>query len=126
MLSEIALLTDAAEPGREDSIGDGGRVVLSTIHQAKGLEWRVVFIIWLVDGRMPSARALPEEGGEEEERRLFYVAMTRAKDELYMTCPTISTSRDGYGMTHTPSRFLTELDTDTYEQYGSALDAWEF
>lgn len=126
MLSEIALLTDAAEPGREDSIGDGRRVVLSTIHQAKGLEWRVVFIIWLVDGRMPSARALPEEGGEEEERRLFYVAMTRAKDELYMTCPAVSTSRDGYGMTHTPSRFLTELDADTYEQYGSALEAWEF
>ena len=57
------------------------------MHQAKGLEWRAVFVVWLADGRFPSAPALRIRDGEEEERRLFYVAVTRARDELYLLLP---------------------------------------
>ncbi len=63
------------------------RVVLSTIHQAKGLEWKIVFLINLCSGAFPSERALKEPQGIEEERRLFYVAITRAKQQLYLTYP---------------------------------------
>ena len=57
-------------------------VVLSSIHQAMGLEWQVVLMLWCAEGMLPLARALKEPDGEEEERRLFYVAVTRAKDQL--------------------------------------------
>lgn len=124
MLGEIALLTETPETDVEDVRSSAERVVLSTIHQSKGLEWRVVFLVWLVDGKMPSARSLPEAGGEEEERRLFYVAITRTKDELYLMYPAVSTARDNYGTANTPSRFLSELDTDTYELYGSTFETW--
>jgi DNA helicase-2/ATP-dependent DNA helicase PcrA len=120
-LSGLALLTDAVEPGAQGTFPEDERVVLSTIHQAKGLEWKVVFLVWLVDGKMPSARSLLEPGGEEEERRLFYVALTRAKDELYLVYPTVSTSRDNYGMGNSPSRFIMELDQDTYEHHGTSV-----
>ena len=59
-------------------------LVLSSIHQAKGLEWSKVFVIRLVEDGFPNARALNEPGGEEEERRIFYVAITRAMDELFL------------------------------------------
>ncbi len=92
-------------------------LVLSTIHQAKGLEWSRVFIPRLVEDGFPGARALGEAGGEEEERRVFYVAVTRAMDELYLTYP-LTIPRGGRGPTllTRPSRFLAEIDAELYEQ----------
>ena len=86
-LAEITL-----EPPEESVTGvevpdqDDERLVLSTIHSAKGLEWRCVFVIWLVEGRFPSSYASTDEDLEEE-RRLLYVAVTRAKQYLYLTFP---------------------------------------
>ncbi len=71
---------DTAQPNEE-------RIVLSTIHQAKGLEWDAVFIIHLADTAFPNRRAMAEEGGMEEERRLFYVAVTRARQRLMLSYP---------------------------------------
>ncbi len=79
----------------EYSEGDSEHVVLSTVHQAKGLEWNTVFIVCLNDGKFPSSRSL-ESDQEEEERRLFYVAVTRAKDNLYLCFPV--TSEEWYGI----------------------------
>jgi DNA helicase-2/ATP-dependent DNA helicase PcrA len=66
---------------------DDERLILSTIHSAKGLEWKCVFVIWLVDGRFPSAYSFSDDEGLEEERRLLYVAVTRAKHHLFLTYP---------------------------------------
>jgi DNA helicase-2/ATP-dependent DNA helicase PcrA len=85
------------------------------VHQAKGLEWRAVFGLWLVDGKLPDLRALKEPDGEEEERRLFYVLCTRAKDRLFLVHPVVGLER-GLGVTQRASRFLTELDPKTYEE----------
>jgi DNA helicase-2/ATP-dependent DNA helicase PcrA len=87
--------------------GDREKIVLSTIHQAKGLEWRAVFIINLTDNTLPHRRAILEDGGEEEERRLFYVAITRAKDHLYLTYP-ITGGRDSVYL-ESPSRFINDI-----------------
>src|SRR5262249_17579749 len=91
-------------------------LVLSTIHQAKGLEWSRVFVPRLVDDGFPNYRALNEPGGEDEERRIFYVAVTRAMDELTLTYPLMIT-RGGRGPNTlaVPTRFLSELDPDLYE-----------
>lgn len=93
---------------RAASSAGGERIVLSTIHQAKGLEWDSVFVINLVDGGFPNQRALTEDGGMEEERRLFYVAVTRAKRNLFLTYP--ETARMGGLAWNTPSMFLSEID----------------
>ena len=90
---------------------DVEKIKLSTIHQAKGLEFDVVFVIMLCDGLFPSARSAGKRDGEEEERRLFYVSITRAKNELYLTYPLI---RGGFGNSgndtfQSPSRFLSEI-----------------
>ena len=66
------------------------------MHQAKGLEFHTVFVIWLTDGMFPSSRSLDTRDALEEERRLFYVAITRARDELYLTYPHMRLS-GGYG-----------------------------
>jgi DNA helicase-2/ATP-dependent DNA helicase PcrA len=116
-LTQLALQTtieaDDAEPGpRDDEI-----VRLSTIHQAKGLEFDVVFIIMLCDGLFPSARSLDCPESEEEERRLFYVAITRARDELHLSYPLIrAMGPGGYAMQH-PSRFLSELPPELLEEW---------
>ncbi len=101
--------------GSDDNLVEG-TLVLSTIHQAKGLEWSHVYIPRLIEDGFPSARALAEIGGEEEERRVFYVAVTRAMDELTLVYP-LSVSRGGRGPTvlTTPSRFLTEIEAELYE-----------
>jgi DNA helicase-2/ATP-dependent DNA helicase PcrA len=92
-------------------------LVLSTIHQAKGLEWSRVFVPRLVDESFPSARSLGEAGGEDEERRIFYVAVTRAMDELYLTYPlTLPRGPKGPTQVTRPSRFITEVDESLYEQ----------
>jgi DNA helicase II / ATP-dependent DNA helicase PcrA len=159
-LNEVALSNpmageDTAVVGPEDE-----KIVLTSVHQAKGLEWRIVFVIWLADGRFPSQRALRVPGGivrvdrkqlhpafevpllsgatavsavesddappqieeiiipgEEEERRLFYVAVTRAKQELYLVFPVMARDRGGMDVLMEPSRFVRELPGDTYEKW---------
>ncbi len=86
-------------------------LTLSSVHQAKGLEWRVVFIIWLAADRFPSARA----EDMEEERRLFYVAVTRAKDLLFLTHPEIARDRYRVDVVLDPSPFLAEVPADLLE-----------
>jgi len=154
-LDEVALANpitgeDVAVVGPEDE-----KIVLSSVHQAKGLEWRVVFVIWLADGRFPSQRALRVPGGiirvdpsrvhealpllegtisdapvvdeqgtrelvipgEEEERRLFYVAVTRAQQELYLVFPVMARDRGGMDILMEPSRFVRELPGELYEKW---------
>jgi len=154
-LEEVALANplageDVAVVGPDDE-----KVVLSSVHQAKGLEWRAVFVIWLADGRFPSQRALRVPGGivrvqpsrvhealpllegaverapvvdddgtreivipgEEEERRLFYVAVTRAKQELYLVFPVMARDRGGMDVLMEPSRFVRELPGDVFEKW---------
>jgi len=166
-LDEVALANpiageDVAVVGPEDE-----KIVLSSVHQAKGLEWRIVFVIWLADGRFPSQRALRVPGGivrvkpkelheafeltdalvrgkadlaieelpaeivddsapteheimipgEEEERRLFYVAVTRARQELYLVFPVMARDRGGLDVLMEPSRFIRELPGDSYEKW---------
>jgi DNA helicase-2/ATP-dependent DNA helicase PcrA len=108
-LAEVSLLSElSAETVSEGGEGDE-KLVLSSIHQAKGLEWRAVFVVWLADGRFPSAQALKDRDGEEEERRLFYVACTRAKDELYLAFPVVAAPRDRERVVMKASRFIEEL-----------------
>ena len=88
-------------------------LILSTVHSAKGLEWNSVFIPHLLDGLFPSARAVGDIEEIEEERRLFYVACTRAKERLYLTMPSHMTSWDAFFTL--PSRFLVEIEKERYE-----------
>lgn len=119
LLAEVALEgTPSGETVVEGALPlEEEKAVLSTIHQAKGLEWAAVFVIGLVDGRMPSARALREAGGEEEERRLFYVAVTRAKDELYLCWPRMQAASSGFPLIVRASRFLSEIPKDAVEDW---------
>jgi DNA helicase-2/ATP-dependent DNA helicase PcrA len=116
-LTQLALLTNVeAEENPRDA---SERLRLSTIHQAKGLEFDVVFVIMLCDGLFPSGRSVETPDGEEEERRLFYVAITRAKNELYLSHPML---RGGFGVSgvdayQSPSRFLAEIP-------GELLNNW--
>jgi len=95
---------------------DEEAVILSTVHQAKGLEWKVVFIIWLAENHFPYYKSTtPEE--IEEERRLFYVAITRAKDKIFLLYPLISGS-DPYNFTILkPSPFIEEISPSSYEEW---------
>lgn len=88
-------------------------IVLSTIHSAKGLEWYAVFVIHLLDGLFPSNRSLKHIEEIEEERRLFYVACTRAKEQIYLTMPSFVSSYDSFFTL--PSRFIIELDKDKFD-----------
>ncbi|MBI5654743.1 UvrD-helicase domain-containing protein [Candidatus Uhrbacteria bacterium] len=106
-LSDIALY-DEVVAGREKSgKRDDERLILSTIHQAKGLEWDTVFIIHLADSAFPNRRAMSEEGGLEEERRLFYVAVTRARSRLFLAYP-LTSGFDTLTLNQ-PSLFIEEL-----------------
>ena len=124
-LSELSLLTNMTEENDTYSSGENNdRILLSSIHQAKGLEWSTVFIIWCSEGMIPLTRALKEAGGEDEERRLFYVAITRAKDQLYFCRPLIDYTR-GMGSTMLPpSRFLQELAPAHLESTELPFDQW--
>ncbi len=108
-LNELALLTNMAKEEIAGEENDEDKVALSTIHQAKGLEWSYVFLIWCADGMIPLQRALKEESGEEEERRLFYVAVTRAKDQLYLCYPALDYTRSSGVLNLAPSRFIREI-----------------
>ncbi|MFN0122580.1 MAG: ATP-dependent helicase, partial [Blastocatellia bacterium] len=116
-LGELALINTErfSPPGAttgEDVVMGGEAdecLTLSSVHQAKGLEWKAVFVLWVADGRFPSARSLRDAEGEEEERRLFYVALTRAQDELYLIYPLIDSERGRQTVIQRPSRFVIEV-----------------
>jgi len=116
-LSQLALISNVdAEPAPAQS-GEKEAVNLSTVHQAKGLEFHTIFVIWLTDGMFPSSRSLDRREALEEERRLFYVAITRAKDELYLTYPHMRLA-GGYGdIFQRPSRFLKEIPNQLVEDW---------
>ncbi len=112
-LTELSLLGQIESEEAEDAQQE--RIRLSTIHQAKGLEWQAVFVIYMVDGRFPSARSMKNDEDMEEERRLFYVATTRAKNQLYLTYVLFSESYYQGPYFHKPSVFLKELDSKHYD-----------
>jgi DNA helicase II / ATP-dependent DNA helicase PcrA len=122
-LAELALLSterygSAQTPVGEDVVmgaEEDELLTLSSIHQAKGLEWRALFLIWAADGKFPSPRALRDTEGEEEERRLWYVALTRARDQLYISYPLMVVDYNKQTLIQRPSRFVTEVPPDFYE-----------
>lgn len=123
-LAQLALLSSVEAEAETRTARDEERLRLSTIHQAKGLEFDVVFVIMLCDGLFPSARSLEDPANEEEERRLFYVAVTRARNELYLSYPLVRTAgAQGGDMLQHPSRFLGELPRDLVEEWELKLPA---
>jgi DNA helicase-2/ATP-dependent DNA helicase PcrA len=116
-LSQLALISNVDAEPAPNQTADKEAVNLSSVHQAKGLEFHTVFIIWLTDGMFPSSRSLNTRDALEEERRLFYVAITRAKDELYLAYPHMRLS-GGYGdVFQRPSRFLKEIPNALVEDW---------
>jgi DNA helicase-2/ATP-dependent DNA helicase PcrA len=117
-LADMALESpEEAGSGGEGAHGETEKLVLSTIHSAKGLEWHAVFIIWLLDGRFPSAYSFDSDEDLEEERRLLYVAATRAKRTLYMIYPTNIYDRALGVVLSRPARFLDEIPKERYENW---------
>ena len=92
------------------------RLILSTIHSAKGLEWHTVFVIWALDGRFPSVHILHKEEELEEELRLMYVAATRAKEKLFFTYPGNVYDRSTGLILNRPSRYLDGITDDILEK----------
>ncbi|HVR44525.1 MAG TPA: ATP-dependent helicase [Thermoanaerobaculia bacterium] len=156
LLEELSLANPIAGEDVAAAGVDDEKVVLSSVHQAKGLEWRAVFVTGLSDGKFPSSRALRVPGGivrvpgteaklpeteeetealmqrpveagepvseivipgEEEERRLFYVAITRAKQELYLVYPVLERDRARMDVLLLPSRFIREIPEDRFEKW---------
>ncbi len=117
-LADIALYDEVISGKSQKSeslkVESQGRVILSTIHQAKGLEWDTVFLIHLAESNFPNRRAMGEEGGIEEERRLFYVAVTRARRNLFLTYP-VTGGFDTLSYNQ-PSLFLEELSPRLVER----------
>ncbi|MHC4989897.1 MAG: ATP-dependent helicase [Planctomycetota bacterium] len=111
-----AFLTDVALTGEfvgetcVDGPDEQRFVTLSTVHQAKGLEWPVVLIPWMADGRFPTDLAMGSTAELEEERRVFHVAVTRARDELYLVVPQVWSTHRGQRTLMKPSRFIEELE----------------
>ncbi|MBZ4421244.1 ATP-dependent helicase [Myxococcus sp. RHSTA-1-4] len=108
-LTEIALVSEFAAEEALGADAPDEYLTLSTVHQAKGLEWRAVFVLWLADGRFPLSLAARSAEEEEEERRLFYVALTRARDELALVYPLTVQPREGDRILLRVSRFIEEL-----------------
>lgn len=122
-LAQLSLMSsvdgDPRKTKEEEQKEKDDSVMLSSIHQAKGLEWKVVFVVWLADGMFPNGRVL-ESGDErafEEERRLFYVAVTRAKDQLYLTYPMTNPKTYTGDYVLRPSRFLEAIPKGMTEQW---------
>jgi len=117
-LSDMALeppnesVTDIGESGSDDE-----KLVLSTIHSAKGLEWSSVFLIWALDGFFPAARSVGSHESIEEERRLMYVATTRAKDRLAISYPVNIYDRDSGMVLSKPSRFIETIPEEIAERW---------
>jgi DNA helicase II / ATP-dependent DNA helicase PcrA len=114
-LQQISLYTE------QDGLRDDSTITLMTLHNAKGLEYDTVFVVGCEDGSFPHMKAL-EEGGEEEERRLCYVAITRARQRLYMTW-TRERRLFGRAERNLPSRFVDELPEELTERSSSAVGA---
>ena len=116
-LSEVSLVADVSEHK-----SDGNEVTLMTIHSAKGLEFDVVFLIGMEEGLFPHSQSLFEDGGLEEERRLCYVGITRAKKRLYLTN---SKRRMLYGKEtmNLPSRFIDEIDNSYLDIVNPSLES---
>ena len=118
-LEQRALVQDT------DALADGvsGEVNLMTLHSAKGLEFRAVFLCGVEEGILPHRRSWDEPGGIEEERRLFYVGLTRARERLSLTS---SSYRVQFGRTEpsAPSRFLTEIPEELLERPGGRPEPW--
>jgi DNA helicase-2/ATP-dependent DNA helicase PcrA len=118
LLADLALepavesVADITPTGSDDE-----KLILSTIHSAKGLEWNTVFVIYALDGRFPSTRAAVSDDAMEEERRLMYVACTRAKDHLFITYPINVYDRETGLVLSKPSRFIDGIDE-------KLLDTW--
>ena len=113
-LEQIALVSD------QDTLDAGANVpTLLTLHAAKGLEFPVVFIVGLNDGTLPHSRSFEDPEAMMEERRLFYVGITRAKDHLYLVC---AQNRSSYGFNEpsAPSRFLADIPSDLVSGTGAA------
>ncbi len=104
--------SDVEAPDHDDE-----RLILSTIHSAKGLEWRCVFVIWLVDGRFPSAYSFSDDDGLEEERRLLYVAITRAKQHLFLTYPINVYDKMTGAVLSKPSRYFDHIPPSHFETW---------
>jgi DNA helicase-2/ATP-dependent DNA helicase PcrA len=114
-LQQISLVT------QQDELRDESAITLMTLHNAKGLEYETVFVVGCEDGAFPHMKAL-EEGGEEEERRLCYVGITRARARLYMTW-TRERRLFGRAEHNLPSRFVDELPAELTERESSAVGA---
>jgi DNA helicase-2/ATP-dependent DNA helicase PcrA len=118
LLTDLALepatesVADIAPPG-----SDNEKLVLSTIHSAKGLEWHSVFVIYALDGRFPASRAAASDDEMEEERRLMYVACTRAQENLFITYPINIYDRESGLVLSKPSRFIAGMPDNL-------LDTW--
>jgi DNA helicase-2/ATP-dependent DNA helicase PcrA len=116
-LEDVTLFNELS--GEDVVAGDSedDRVVLSTVHQAKGLEWSRVAVVGLSEGRFPSYRSASTDEGLEEERRLFYVAVTRAKNEVALVYPMLARDRYGVDVILEVSRFLSELPDGVFERW---------
>jgi DNA helicase-2/ATP-dependent DNA helicase PcrA len=118
LLTDMALepptesVVDIESPGEEEEM-----LVLSTIHSAKGLEWKVVFVIYALEGRFPSLKAFANEEELEEELRLMYVACTRAKDHLFITYPVNIFDRESGSVLSKPSRFIEGIGENLLEPW---------
>lgn len=118
LLTDLALdpttntVTDIADPGADDE-----KLVLSTIHSAKGLEWNSVFVLYALDGRFPVSRAAASDDALEEERRLMYVACTRAKEHLFITYPINVYDRESGMLLSKPSRFVEGMPEELLERW---------
>ena len=123
-LIDMALEPPNTSVGDRMSTGqhDDERLVLSTIHSAKGLEWHTVIIIWALDGRFPSVHALNSQEELEEELRLMYVAATRAKENLFITYPGQVYDRASGMFFGRPSRFVDQLPDSVLERH--TVDLW--
>ncbi len=118
LLTDLALeppnesVSDIESPGRETEF-----LTLSTIHSAKGLEWNTVIIIYALEGRFPAMRAAASDEEMEEERRLMYVACTRAKEHLMITYPMNIYDRESGLILTKPSRFLAGINEQLLEPW---------
>ena len=116
-LEEVTLFNELSGEDVVAAESDDDRVVLSSVHQAKGLEWSRVIVLGLSEGRFPSYRSVVTQEGLEEERRLFYVAVTRAKNEIALVYPMLARDRYGVDVILEPSRFVKELPEAAYERW---------
>ena len=121
-LAQLALLGGLETQDALAPQSSAGKVTLSTIHQAKGLEWKVVFLVWLADGMFPGARSLDDPAALEEERRLFYVGITRSMDQLYLTYPQMRFGGGPGAGFQIPSRFVQDLPPELYETWEPDAD----